>query len=539
MASVKKALLTTAVIGMAAGVSAQMNPKEKMAAALKVIESNYVDSIPDEKLADAAVMGMLQQLDPHSRYFTREEAQQMKQAMSGSFYGIGIQFLMQRDTLFVTQVNPDGPAAAKGLQAGDRILEVDGNAVSGKQLGNIDIMRKLRGAKGAPVSLLVWRKSLDQPFTANITRGSIPDKSVKAAYMVNSKTGYLALRIFNQTTRNEVDQALIKLKAQGMENLILDLQGNGGGYVEAAIGVADEFLKKDQLVFYSMGQEKRKDYYYTGGYGQFMSGKLVVLIDQNTASASEILSGALQDWDRAILVGRRSFGKGLMQKPWPLPDGSVLELTGARYYTPSGRSIQKPYQGHNYDDNAATRMASGELTDASVFHFADSLKFTTLVSKRTVYGGGGIMPDKYVPIDTVEYNGWLSNVSEGGWINTAVFAFMDSAGMQLKKQWPDFKQFLQKFTIPDNVINQVVDQAKKAGLVLQPSVAARSRQLLAVEMKAQLANQVYGGNDYYKQVVNADNESFKTAVAILEDVRLYNGFLPAQEEKKIKRNNKK
>jgi carboxyl-terminal processing protease len=522
----KQAFISAALWGITAAAVAQMNPKEKMAAALKVIQENYVDSVAEEKLADAAVLGMLQQLDPHSRYFSREEGLQMREAMSGSFYGIGIQYVLQQDSVYITQVNPDGPAAARGLQPGDRIIAIDGKNITGGQINQLEIVRKLRGQKGTTVSLLVWRTSTAASFTAELTRAAIPDRSVKAAYMVNDTTGYIALRIFNQTTRNEVDQALAKLREQGMRNLVLDLQGNGGGYVEAAIGVADEFLQHDQLVFYSMGQDKGKDYYYTGGHGQFMSGKLVVLIDQNTASASEILSGALQDWDRAILVGRRSFGKGLMQKPWPLPDGSVLELTGARYYTPSGRSIQKPYHGAAYDDNAGTRLASGELLNASVVHFADSLKHITLVNKRTVYGGGGIMPDKYVPIDTVEYNGWLAKVSGAGFINKAVFDFMESNRAALQQQWPDFKAFLAQFTLPADVIDGVVANAQKAGWPLQSSVAARSRSLLAVEIKAQVAGQLYTGNDYYMQVLNTDNESYRTALDILSKPAVYNKYLP-------------
>lgn len=526
MVLAKKALLSAALLGIAAGAAAQMDPKEKMAAALHAIQKNYVDSLPDEKLSDAAIAGMLQVLDPHSRYFSREEAEQMNQNMSGSFYGIGIQYVVEHDSVYITQVNPDGPAAARGLLEGDRIVAIDGNDITGGKLSQLEILHRLRGRKGSTVSLLVWRKASADTFTAELTRSAIPDRSVKSAYMVNDTTGYIALRIFNQTTRNEMDQALEKLKKQGLRNLILDLQGNGGGYVEAAIGVADEFLQRDQLVFYSVGQDKANNYYYTGGFGQFMNGKLVVLIDQNTASASEILSGALQDWDRAILVGRRSFGKGLMQKPVPLPDGSVLELTGARYYTPSGRSIQKPYHGATYSDNVNTRLASGELTNASVVHFADSLKHTTLVRKRTVYGGGGIMPDKYVPIDTVEYNGWLTAVAGAGLINKALFSFMDSNRTALQQQWPAFNTFLPRFTVPEEVIDQVVAGAQKAGLPLHPSSAARSRHLLAVEIKAQIAGQLYKGNDYYTQVLNTDNESYRMALDILSKPAVYNSLLP-------------
>ena len=523
-------LVLTGVVcaGVSFAAAAQMNPKEKMAAALKTIQDNYVDTIPEEKLADAAVLGMLRQLDPHSRYFSREEALQMREGMSGSYFGIGIHYMMQQDSVYITQVNPDGPAAMKGLQAGDRIIAIDGISLGGKQLGNIDILKKIRGAKGTTVSLLLWRKSLTAPFTAEITRGSIPDRSVKAAYMVTDKVGYLALRIFNQTTRDEVDQALGKLKSKGMQSLILDLQGNGGGYVDAAIGVADEFLEKNQLVFYSVGHDRGKNYFYTGGYGRFSAGKLVVLIDQNTASASEILSGALQDWDRAILIGRRSFGKGLMQKPWPLPDGSVLELTGARYYTPAGRSIQKPYHGASYDDNVSTRLASGELVNGEVYHHPDSLKYLTLVSKRSVYGGGGIMPDLFVPIDTVEYNGWLDEVAGRGWINKAVFDYMDSNRTSLQQQWPAFTGFLRHFTVPEYLVNRVLASAAGANLPFNPASESRIRSLLRTEMKAQVASQLYTGNEHYAiQVRNMENESYQKAIEVLASPITYEKYLPA------------
>lgn len=497
-------------------VDAQMNPKEKMAAALKTIQDNYVDSIPEERLSDAAIGGMLQVLDPHSRYFNREEAEQMHEAMSGSFTGIGIQYLMQQDTVFVTQVTPGGPAEQAGIMSGDGIVDIDGKNIKGQGFSNYDIMKMLRGEKGTNVTLKVWRHASTSLFTAQITRNAIADRSVKSAYMINGNTGYIGLRIFNQTTRKEIDSALQRLKSQGMKNLILDLQGNGGGLVQEAIGVADEFLKKDQMVFYSVGNDHGKDYYYTGGFGQFPEGRLVVLIDQNTASASEILSGALQDWDRAVLVGRRSFGKGLMQKGFGLPDGSVLELTGARYFTPSGRSIQKPYHGSRYDDNTATRLASGELLDPTMIHFPDSLAYTTLVSKRKVFGGGGIMPDKYIPIDTVEYSAWFQSLSGTGWINQTVFTYVNDKRAELKQQYAAFSDFQKSFTTPEN-------------LLIKAPLNPRARQILSLEIKALIATQLYGNNQYYEQIVNGGNESFLQALAIISDAAMYTRYLDAKQ----------
>lgn len=514
-----------AFTGITCSLSAQVNPKEKLWQTLKGIQENYVDSLTDESLVNAAIAGMMRQLDPHSQYFSMDEAAQMRESMKGKFAGIGIQFIMQQDSVYITQVINDGPAEKAGLRVGDRILSIDNQPVKGSD--NYAIMKKIRGVKGTPLSLLVFRKSAASPVTKEIVRDVVADKSVRAAYMVNDKVGYISLRIFNETTRSEVDKAIIMLKGKGMESLILDLQGNGGGYVESAIGVADEFLKKDQLVFYSVGRDKGKDYYYTGGFGSFQEGKLVVLIDQSTASASEILTGALQDWDRAVIVGRRSFGKGLMQRPVALFDGSVLELTGARYYTPSGRSIQKPYHGNKYDDNIQTRFASGELLNANVFHFPDSLKYTTLVNKRTVYGGGGIMPDKYIPIDTVEYNGWLQEISNQGLAGKTTFDYLDSNRAKLMETYHDFDVFNKQFTVPGALVQQVVTSAENAGLPLNNSSKDRAISLLTLEIKAQIANQLFAGNDYYIQVINNDNASFQEALQLLAQPAAYANQLKA------------
>ncbi|NLR59350.1 S41 family peptidase [Chitinophaga polysaccharea] len=529
----KYVLVTLGLAGFSLSLQAQVNPKEKLWQTLKAIQGNYVDSLTDETLVNAAIAGMMGELDPHSRYFSSEEAAQMQEAMKGNFAGIGIQFMMQHDSLYVTQVVSGGPADKAGLQAGDRITAIDKAAVTGAT--NFAIMKKIRGEKGTPVALEILRKSNGDKFTAEIVRDIVADRSVKSAYMVNDKVGYISLRLFSETTRNEIDKALMQLKSQGMKSLILDLQGNGGGLVQAAIGVADEFLPKDKLVFYSVGKDKGKDYYYTGGFGNFMEGNLVVLIDQYTASASEILTGALQDWDRAVIVGRRSFGKGLMQHPVPVFDGSVLELTGARYYTPSGRSIQKPYHGNHYTDNVQTRLASGELMHASVVHFPDSLKYTTLTNKRTVFGGGGIMPDKFIPIDTVEYNGWLQEVSDHNLAGKITFDYLDSNRAALLSSYHDFKTFNQQYTVPDYLVQQVVGAAEKAGLQLQPGSKNRIISLLSLELKGQLASQLFAGNDYYLQVLNTDNASFQEALQLLQQPERYAQELnpaPAKKGKK-------
>lgn len=517
--------LVMALLCFSGVLQAQVNPKERLWQTLKAIQENYVDSLSDTQLVEAAIAGMMKVLDPHSRYFSKQESQEMQEFMKGQFAGIGIQYMMENDSLFVTQVMEGSPASKAGLQAGDRILRIDSQAVTGSGQTNYSVMKKIRGQKGSPLSLEILRKYTGSVMTKELVRDFVADRSLKTAYMLDKKTGYIAIRIFNETTRQEMDRALIALKKQGMQNLVLDLQGNGGGYVQSAIGVADEFLQKDQLVFYSEPRDKGRDYYYSGGFGQFPEGKLVVLIDQSTASASEILTGALQDWDRAVIIGRRSFGKGLMQRPVPVFDGSVLELTGARYYTPSGRSIQKPYKGAVYEDDPQTRLASGELTNGNIFHFPDSLKFRTLVNKRTVYGGGGIMPDIYVPFDTLELNSWLQQITASGLAARSGFNYLDANRTRLLETYKDFDSFNKQYVVPDSLLQLIIAAGEKAGIKLPAPNRDRILQMFALELKAQLASQLYAGSDHYLQVMNAGNASLKEALRILEQSSQFSKIL--------------
>jgi carboxyl-terminal processing protease len=347
-----------------------------------------------------AIVGMLEKLDPHSEYSNPEETKSLNEPLEGNFDGIGIQFNMLTDTLYIVQVISGGPSEKIGLRAGDRIILVNDTLIAGVKMKNTDIMKRLRGPKGTEVKVSVKRSHLAELLEFRIIRGKIPVHSMDAAYMADKTTGYIRLNRFSASSMEEIRGALEKLKKAGMSNLILDLQGNGGGYLYVANELADEFLGKDKLVVYTQGHRQPRENALSTERGTFESGRLVIMVDEYSASASEIVSGAVQDWDRGVILGRRTFGKGLVQKPIPLPDGSMIRLTIARYYTPSGRNIQKPYVGGDekaYNRDLIDRYNRGELMSADSIHFPDSLKFNTLVSKRTVYGGGGIMPDVFIP----------------------------------------------------------------------------------------------------------------------------------------------
>lgn len=538
---IRKTGLFLGMLGLCMSAHAQMNPKYKFEEALRLIQENYVDQVNEERLVDEAIKAMIADLDPHSSYTSREEAEAMRQAMSGSFAGIGIQFLKNNDSTYITNVNPDGPAMRAGIRVGDQILHIDKESIAGEQWGNREIMLKLRGEKDVPVTLGIRSPESDEIRELTIIRENILERSVRESYMVDHEIGYIALSIFNRTTRAEIDEALRILKEKGLKKLILDLQHNGGGYVESAIGVADEFLSTERMVFYSVPNEGGKDYYYTGGFGRFYDGELVVLIDESTASSSEIVTGALQDWDRAVVIGRRSFGKGLMQRPVPLSDGSEMQLTGARYYTPSGRSIQKPYNKgkEDYFQDFNRRLESKELLEEGHVQFPDSLKYTTLINKRIVYGGGGIMPDIFVPIDTNEYSGWLASMMNQGIVSRAAFELVQQNRPVLLKTYPDFDTFHTQFEIPAEVHSQLVAHARKLGIAIPSEENIAAHQRIDVELEAQIASFLYTGGDFMARVRNEASESFKEALLVLRNKDLYDKLLQVDVVgEKIKKTNK-
>jgi carboxyl-terminal processing protease len=437
---------------------------QKVDLAIAAVENLYVDKLDENKLAEDAIVGLLEKLDPHSKYMTPEEVKEMNEPLQGNFDGIGIQFNMLTDTLYVVQVIPGGPSEKVGILVGDRIIQVNDTLIAGVKMKNTDVMSRLRGPKGTTVNVKVLRNKDPKLLNFKIVRDKIPIYSLDASYMVDKTTGYIKLNRFAATTYDEFKEALGKLMKQGMENLILDLQGNGGGYLGTAIEIANEFLKQGSLIVYTEGIHQKRENALATNKGVMQSGRLVVLVDESSASASEIVSGAIQDWDRGVIVGRRTFGKGLVQRPIPMPDGSMIRLTTARYYTPTGRSIQKPYQNGNlesYNRDWMERWNRGEMISADSIHFPDSLKFSTLVDKRTVYGGGGIMPDYFVPLDTTRGSTLLRELNAYGITYKYTTQLIDANRVAYKKQYPAFEDFNRKFVVTDLMIDDLIVLYKK------------------------------------------------------------------------------
>jgi carboxyl-terminal processing protease len=437
---------------------------QKVDLAITAVENLYVDNLDGNKLAEDAIVGLLEKLDPHSNYMTPEEVKEMNEPLQGNFDGIGIQFNMLTDTLYVVQVIPGGPSEKVGILAGDRVIQVNDTLIAGVKMKNTDVMSRLRGPKGTTVNVKVLRNKDSKLLNFKIIRDKIPIYSLDASYMIDKTTGYIKLNRFAATTYDEFKEALGKLMQQGMKNLILDLQGNGGGYLGTAIEIANEFLKQGSLIVYTEGVHQKRENALATNKGALQTGRLIVLVDESSASASEIVSGAIQDWDRGVIVGRRTFGKGLVQRPIPLPDGSMIRLTTARYYTPTGRSIQKPYENGNsdsYNRDLIGRYNRGEMISADSIHFPDSLKYSTLVDKRTVYGGGGIMPDYFVPIDTLHGSMLLRELNAYGITYKYTTQLIDGNRASYKKQYPTFEDFNKKFVVTDLMINDLMVLYKK------------------------------------------------------------------------------
>ena len=489
---------------------------QKLLVAEGAISALYVEEVDEKKIVEQAIKGMLEELDPHSTYLTPEENDKTSETLMGSFEGIGVQFNMVEDTLFIVQPIPDGPSEKVGIMAGDRIVTVNDTAIAGVKMSQESIMKRLRGPKGTKVDLGISRRGVNELLHFIVVRDKIPVNTVDAAYIIRPGVGYIKISSFGATTVDEFETKLSDLRMQGARSLILDLQGNGGGLLMAAVGIANEFLGRDQMVVYTEGRRSPKSGYMADGRGRFREGQLVVLIDEYSASASEIVSGAVQDWDRGTIIGRRSFGKGLVQRPIEFHDGSLIRLTVAKYYTPVGRCIQKPYgKDVDYGDDIMDRLHHGELTNPDSIHFPDSLKYSTKIRHRTVYGGGGIMPDIFVPLDTTRTNQYYRNVTAKNVVLNTAMQYTERNRRMLQRRFRTFEEFNRGYEIGTDVLRLFQSKAQDAGVEFDEEQYQACLTIYKAQLKASIARLIWGMNAYY-QVIQELDETIQRAVKYME-----------------------
>lgn len=491
----------------------------KLQMAQLAVTQLYVDSVNQKKLVEDAIKGMLDKLDPHSSYSNPEETKKMNEPLEGNFEGIGVQFNILTDTLVVVQTIKKGPSEKVGILNGDRIVSVDGRAIAGVKMPQDSIVKLLRGPKGTKVRLGVVRRGAAGVLYFVVTRDKIPMNTVEATYMIAPEVGYIRFDRFGATTGDEVEKALQTLKKQGMKDLILDLQSNGGGYLGAAVDVASQFLRPGSLVVYTQGRNQPKQVLKAEGGGLFRQGRVVVLVDEFSASAAEIVTGALQDHDRALVVGRRTFGKGLVQRPIDLPDGSMIRLTTSHYYTPSGRCIQKPYEKgkkEEYAQDLEQRYTHGELLHKDSIRLDSSQVYHTLIDKRIVYGGGGVMPDVFVPIDTAQITKFHIALRRNNLINEATLRYTDNHRKALRQQYKTFDLFERDFIVPKSLIDEIVAAAKAKKITPKDDKElAETTEDLRFSLKSIFINGLFESSDFY-QFVNQKNNIVQEALKQLK-----------------------
>ncbi|WP_276367255.1 S41 family peptidase [Chryseolinea sp. H1M3-3] len=485
---------------------------QKFRDVLTQIQTEYVDTVNTNSLVDDAIQHMLNKLDPHSAYIPASDRVAANEDLRGNFDGIGVEFNIFHDTIVVVSALSGGPSEALGIQSGDKIIKVDDKNLAGIGVTSNDVMKALKGPKGTEVKVTVLRR--DQEIDYNIIRDKIPQYSVDVAYMIDDEIGYIKVNRFAATTFDEFRAALSKLKEKGMKKMVLDLQSNPGGYMNIAIDMADDFLSSGKKIVFTHGKEKKYDSQaISTSKGDFESGDLIILINEGSASASEILAGALQDNDRALIVGRRSFGKGLVQSPFDLSDGSELRLTISRYYTPTGRSIQKPYEdGDEYSRDILSRYNHGEFFHADSIHFNDSLKYTT-PKGRTVYGGGGIMPDYFVPLDTTLTSYYLNELYTSTSIQEYTFAYGEAHREELIKK--GFDDFLNKFVVTDKMLEELVQVGERNKVKADRKELRKKEKLFKVHIKAQIGRKLWNNEGFFP-VMNETNEILQHAIKLFD-----------------------
>ena len=533
-----KALLLAAVCLVSVAATAQIQPNrpqqpqtkgqlnaQKLASTLYLIENFYVDTANIDKVTEDAIVAALKELDPHSAYISKKDVEKANEPLVGSFEGIGVTFQLIRDTITVISPTAGGPSEKVGIMAGDQIIKIDGEDAFGKKVDNEYVAKHLRGKKGSKVTVGVKRGSDKELLDFEIIRDKIPLNSINAAYMLDNHVGYIKLDRFAQESTTEFKEALAKLQAQGMESLIFDLRGNTGGYLNTAIELVDQFITENKLIVFTEGINSPRQEWRSSKSGLYTIGKLIVLIDEGSASASEIFSGAMQDHDRGVVIGRRSFGKGLVQRPFNLPDGSQIRLTTSRYHTPSGRCIQRPYENgvEDYAKEMTKRLEHGEYFHADSIHFPDSLKYKT-DGGRTVYGGGGIMPDIFIPVDTSFNSKLYTNLVRKGALNRFTTDHALKHRDDIKAEYGDFKNFNKKFEVGQDLVEGLKKAAEEAKVEWNDEQFKRSEKFILLQMKALIARNVWETQQYY-EVMSSIDPGIRKAMEILGNEKEYKRIL--------------
>ena len=503
---------------------AQMNA-QKLGTVLYLIENFYVDTANMDKVTEDAIIAALKELDPHSAYISKKDVEKANEPLVGSFEGIGVTFQLIRDTITVISPTAGGPSEKVGIMAGDQFIKIDGEEAFGKKVDNEYVQKHLRGKKGTKVTVSVKRGNDPELLDFEITRDKIPLNSINAAYMLDKKVGYIKLDRFAQESAQEFKEAFAKLQAQGMESLIFDLRGNTGGYLNTAIEMVDQFIGEDKLIVFTEGIHSPRQEWRSTKAGLYTTGKLVVLIDEGSASASEILSGAIQDHDRGVVIGRRSFGKGLVQRPFNLPDGAQIRLTTSRYHTPSGRCIQRPYEkgAEDYAKEMEKRLKNGEYYHADSIHFPDSLKYKT-DGGRIVYGGGGIMPDIFIPVDTAYNSKLYTNLVRKGALNRFTTDYALKHRDDIKAQYGNFENYNKSFTVGEDLVEGLKKAAEEAKVEWNDEQFAHSEKFILLQMKALIARNVWETGMYY-QVMAGSDPGIQKAMEVLGNEKQYKNIL--------------
>jgi carboxyl-terminal processing protease len=505
----------------------------KVGKTLALLDAMYVDSVNVSKLAEEMIISTLKKLDPHSIYIAAKDVAEENEPLQGNFEGIGVQFNLLNDTIIIISPTSGGPSEKAGILAGDRIIDIAGERVTGIGITTSGVRKRLMGPKGTTVKITIFRKGIPTLLDYTITRDKIPVNSLDAAYMVSKNTGYIKLSRFSETTANEFNDAVDRLKKSKMENLIIDLRNNTGGYMIPAVTIADQILDSDKLIVYLQGLHTPRQDFRSTTQETLGKARIAILIDEGSASASEILTGAIQDWDRGIIVGRRTFGKGLVQNGYYLPDGSMIRITIARYYTPSGRSIQTPYADgvEKYYQKYYSRYLNGELMHADSINLPDSLKTYTLTNKRPVYSGGGLTPDVFIPVDTSNYSEYYRDLIRTSTITSFVLAYTDNHRKELLEKFKTFEKFDSNFNFSEKDIKDLVAAGEKNGVPYNAEGYNNSSVSILQLMKALVARDLWDMNEYFR-IINKDDESIKKAADIIDNVALYNEILGFGKEKK-------